>query len=96
MARWKMIAETFLDGFSPLDALIERPVRPGSTENLIQGNHPHPYILHFQQDLKGWIRMLREVRTEINKEAFRAAAEEMKQAMSPPNPRKAMERHGGA
>jgi len=96
MIRWKMIAQTFLDGLSPLDVLVARPVRPGSTENLIQVSHPHPYILHFEQDLRGWVKMLWEVRTEINKEAFRAAAEEMKQAVKSPNPRKVMERHTGA
>jgi excisionase family DNA binding protein len=42
---WKIITQTILDGFSPLDTLIERSVRPGSNENLIQvDGYPIPTI----------------------------------------------------
>ncbi len=34
-ANWKNVGLAFLDGFAPLDNLFQRPVRPGSQEDLI-------------------------------------------------------------
>jgi hypothetical protein len=39
MANLRVLVQTFLEGLSPLDALVERQVRPGSGENLIDVNY---------------------------------------------------------
>lgn len=34
-ANWKNVGLAFLDGFAPLDNLFQKPVRPGSEDDLI-------------------------------------------------------------
>ena len=49
MANWRVLAETFLDGLSPLDALIQRPTRPGAGENLIDVDYWPPTVWDFSK-----------------------------------------------
>ncbi len=35
-ANWRNVGAAFLDGFAPLDNLFEKPIRPGSEDDLIQ------------------------------------------------------------
>jgi hypothetical protein len=49
------VLEAFLDGFSPVDNLFERPVRPGSDANLIANplvSDEFERILHLAQEEK--------------------------------------------
>jgi hypothetical protein len=72
---FRMIKDAFLDGLSPLDVLVERPVRPGSTENLILADHPNPFILHLGQEARLTIAQMKNLRMEISKVVFKAFAE---------------------
>lgn len=96
MPNWTTIAQTFFDGFSPLDALIERPVRPGSADNLIDVGHPNPLMLHFAQDLRASRDALRRMTTEVHLAMTKAAAEELRHAATDATPRQVAERHGNA
>ena len=97
MINWNMIAQSFFDGFSPLDALIERPLRPGSMDNLIDVNHPNPLMLHFEQSLYDSQETLRRMTAETHAAMMKAATDELRQAVREAGtPRKIAERHGNA
>lgn len=97
MLKWTTITQTFFDGFSPLDALLERAVRPGSTENLIDVNHPSPLVLHFAQDISESREAMNRMMAELNVAVMRLAADELRQALKETGaPRKVVERHGNA
>lgn len=97
MFNWKTITRTFLEGLLPLDALVERPVRPGSDANLIDVNHPNPLMLHFSQDLREMRVAMNRMMADLNVAVMKVAAEELRRAATEAGaPRRAVERHGHA